>query len=164
MDKWSQNKNECELTVIKTEQFLLQERSISESSFDISDQKNLVTLTEQESETEWFYIKIIKKIRYKNMILKIVTFGCLNNLIEEKTNNEVKPWLDKLTIIQEKNKEEMWITNQRIVEAEELIIENSKKSYINKIVIKQQINNELFYDALDNQPWLAMKTVTYHSI
>ncbi|WP_425381718.1 hypothetical protein [Spiroplasma endosymbiont of Polydrusus pterygomalis] len=36
------------------------------------------------------------------MILKIITFGYLNDLIEAKTNNEIKPWLDKLTILQEK--------------------------------------------------------------
>ncbi|WP_425381719.1 hypothetical protein [Spiroplasma endosymbiont of Polydrusus pterygomalis] len=55
-------------------------------------------------------------------------------------------------------------TNQLIVEAEK-IIENSKKSYINKRVIEQQINNEeLFYDTLEKQPWFEMKAVTPDSI
>lgn len=164
MNRWTQEKNQVELTSIKSDQYLSQERNISESSFPIDDSKNLITLTEQENETEWFYIKIIKKIRYKNIILKIITFGCLNDLIEAKTNNEIKPWLDKLTILQKKNNEEMLRTNQLIVEAEKMI-ENSKKSYINKKVIKRQINNEeLFYDALENQPLLEMKAVTSDSI
>ncbi len=163
MTKWSQDKNQYE-PIIKSEPYLSQETNISESSFTSSDAKNLVALTEQENETEWFYIKIIKKIRYKNMILKIIAFGCLNNLIEAKTNNEIKPWLDKLTILQQKNYEEMLRTNQLIVKAEKIIIENSKKSYINKRVIEQQINNEKFYDALDKQPWLEMKAVTPDSI
>lgn len=56
-------------------------------------------------------------------------------------------------------------TNQLIVETEKIIIENSKKSYISKRVIKQQINNvELFYDVLEKQPCSEMKAVTPNNI
>lgn len=157
MNKLGQDKNEYELTVIKTGQYLSQERNNSES-------KSLEQFTNQETETEteWFYIKKIKKINYKNIILKIISFGCLNYLINEKNANEIKPWVEKLIILQEKNKVETLRYNQSIIDAEKFI-ENFEKSHTNNIVIKQQINaDELFYDALDNQSWLDIKQVSSH--
>ncbi|WP_425381717.1 hypothetical protein [Spiroplasma endosymbiont of Polydrusus pterygomalis] len=45
MNSRSQDKNQYELAVIKSDQYLSQERNISESSFTIGDSKKLVTLT-----------------------------------------------------------------------------------------------------------------------
>lgn len=116
MDRKYQDKNEYELVVSSPEHCLEQtsKNNNRESSFTISDTKKIIPVINQETETKWFYTKKINKIKFKNMIWKIMTFGCLNYLINKKTISEVKPWKEKLIILQTKNKEEMLKSNQLI--------------------------------------------------
>lgn len=153
---------ECQLVFRKTKQCLEQNRKYNkDSTIEIKLLKNSTENINEEEKTEFFYIKRIKKINFKNMIFKIISLGCLNHLINEKNNNETRPLLEQLNELQAKNRKEMLKANQRIAEAETIIAESSRRRYyVENTLIEQQIDEEEeFYDALDTQEWLNVKKI-----
>lgn len=130
------------------------------STFDISDSNNLIATTETEQSCK----KMIKRISWKYLILKIITFGCCNSSFSEKRKNKIEPWVKKLIEIEKENISVSLKADQFLDWAEKMIKEIEENQF--ESFLRQQNNDdsqEEFYDALDNQPWFLKSQVNVDS-
>lgn len=118
---------------------------IKKIKFKTSNSESLIKENDKIYETEWFYITQIKKIEFKNKVLKIISCGCFNDLINKRTIEQTKDLWNKLNKLKKINKEEMLKENQIIEKAEIIITKNSKK-YSNILINKTIINDEVIDD------------------